>query len=157
MRDVLFAMLQSALTAAAVLGVIYAALTWFGAEWLRGLVKAHFDRSMEDYRFELKAHEQRAKIAEYASIAFFLGGDNPDPEKLRRANQLAWELFLWLPDDAFRALIRGVASDRGIPHLVEALIILRKRFLRADAGTLGPDDFVLHGAGLGKQRHRDGD
>jgi hypothetical protein len=136
--------LAAGFSTAVVLGVLY----WFVQQWFGAKIKSVFDRAAEDYKFELKAHEQGAKIAEYASIAFFLKKNDPK-EKYQRANQLAWELFLWLPDDTYRKLGRAFGHPEELPG---ATAEVRKQLLKDRAGDLGPKDFIVHGPGIGKQK-----
>jgi len=111
------------------------------------VVKSYFDKAAEDYKFELRAHEQGAKIAEYASIAISLD-EKDTQEKYQRANQLAWELFLWLPDETYRKLGRGLKGRTD--ELSGAMVGVRKLLLKDRAGNLGPDDFIVHSPGIGK-------
>jgi len=37
--------------------------------------------------------------------------DEDKEEKYQRANQLAWELFLWLPPETYRKLGRGLKGE----------------------------------------------
>jgi hypothetical protein len=146
----IWTVLQPALTAgfstAAVLGVLY----WFVQQWFGAKIKSSFDRAAEDYKFELTAHAQGAKIAEYASIVFRgLEGNDP-PEKYQRANQLSWELFLWLPPDTYRKLGAGLTGDR--VKLADAMTLVRRQLLKDRAGNLGPNDIIVHHPGIGKQK-----
>jgi hypothetical protein len=145
--NVIWTIVQSALTTTVVLAVLYAFFSWLGAQWLGAVVKSYFDKAAEDYKFELRAHEQGAKIAEYASIAISLD-EKDTQEKYQRANQLAWELFLWLPDETYRKLGRGLKGRTD--ELSGAMVGVRKLLLKDRAGNLGPDDFIIHSPGIGK-------
>ena len=148
--NVIWTIVQSALTTTVVLAVLYAFFSWLGAQWLGAVVKSYFDKAAEDYKFELRAHEQGAKIAEYASIVFRgLEGNDP-PEKYQRANQLSWELFLWLPPDTYRKLGAGLTGDR--VKLADAMTLVRRQLLKDRAGNLGPNDIIVHHPGIGKQK-----
>jgi hypothetical protein len=149
--DAILTILQSALTTAlstaAVLTVLYGFVAWFGAQLFGAKIKSHFDKAIEDYKFELRAHEQAAKIAEYASIAVRLDKNDPS-EKYQRANQLSWELFLWLPPDTYRKLGHGLTGD--VKELAEALTAVRAQLLKDRAGDLGPEDIIVHDPDIGK-------
>ena len=69
---------------------------------------------------------------------------------IRRANQLSWQLFLWLPADVYRRLGRGLKSDS--KDLVEALIAVRTSLVGPDAGTLTPNNIVVHKPGIEKPK-----
>ena len=142
------AFFQSIVTTAAVLAALYGAFVWFGANWIDNRIKFYFSTLSEDYKFELKAHEQGAKIAEYISIARDLKATDSD-ELYRRANQLAWELFLWLPPDTYRALGRGLANREEGIQWVNSMIEVRKSLLRDRAGDLGPNDIIFHRPNIG--------
>jgi hypothetical protein len=134
---------------AATISVIYAVLIWLGGRWIDARIKSRFDRLVEDYRFELKANEQGAKIAEYAAISVFLQVTD-SPELYRRANQLSWELFLWLPPEVYRQLARGLAHNT--EETAAAFIEVRRLLLGARAGDLGPNDLIFHAPGAGAGR-----
>jgi hypothetical protein len=103
---IFWAFIQQMLATALSTAAIGALVVWFGGHWVEARIKSHFDRISEDYKFELRAHEQGVKIAEYAALAIDLKVDD-SVETYRRVNQLAWELFLWLPDDVYRKLAKG--------------------------------------------------
>jgi hypothetical protein len=123
------------------------ALVWISSRWLDARMKSHFDGAMEDYRHELSARVQAAKIAEYAATVIDLKATHSE-DLYRRANQLSWELFLWLPDDVYRQLGKGVGGSA--KDLAEAMISVRKSLL-ANPGTLGPDDIIVHRPNIGRK------
>jgi len=97
-----------------------------------------------------KQREQTSLVAEYAALAYTLK-DTDDAQTYRRANQLSWQLFLWLPTDAYRKLGRGLAHNN--KELADALVDVRKILLgREAAGTLGPDDIIIHGPNIALQK-----
>jgi hypothetical protein len=137
MSTLLSWMQQFVTTAAAV-----AVVAFLGGRWVESGLKSHFDRGLEDYKLELRAHEQGVKIAEYASYVRSLKPE-ADNEEFRRANQLSWELFLWLPEDAYRKLGKGLQGDA--KSLADALVNVRGVLLKDRAGGLGGDDLIFHG------------
>jgi hypothetical protein len=94
-----------------------------------------------------KQRDQSSAIGEYVALARTLNSD--DAQVYRRANQLAWQLFIWLPTDVYRGLGRGLANPADSKDLVDSLVAVRKSLLGADAGTLGPNDIIVHGPGIG--------
>jgi hypothetical protein len=140
--------LKSALTIAAIVAAINGAFLMVGKAVIESRIKLYFDALADDYRFELKAHEQGAKIAEYISIAHSLKATD-DAETYKRANQLAWELFLWLPPETYRALAHGLIEARP-DQLVGSMVEVRKVLLRNRAGDLGINDIIVHAPGIGR-------
>ncbi len=146
----LLALFQQVLTTTAIVAGICAALIWFGRNMFEAKMKSYFDRVSEDYKFERRAHEQGARIAEYAALAINMEADE-DVETYRRANQLSWELFLWLPDDVYRRLGRGVTGQRR--ELIEAMVAVRRALLGDRAGNLGPNDIIVHAPGAARNNN----
>jgi hypothetical protein len=145
----LSAFVRQSLTIGTIVAALNAIVLFLGSRWIEGKINSQFERSLEDYRFELKTREQAAKIAEYAALASTLK-DTDDPETYRRANQLAWELFLWLPADVYRKLGRGLAGNT--VELSEALVDVRKVLLGEQAGNLNENDLIVHAPDIGKKR-----
>jgi hypothetical protein len=100
----------------------------------------------------IEQREKASAIAEYAALAMTLK-DKDDEQTYRRANQLSWQLFLWLPDNVYRDLGGGLANA-DYKKLVESLLAVRKSLLGKDAGTLGADDIIVHGPGIGAVKPR---
>lgn len=140
---------QPLLGTVAVVGVVQVAIAWAVTHWIEASLKSRFDKVLEDYKFQLKAHEQAAKIAEYASLAINLK-DTDDQKTYNRVNQLAWELFLWLPDDVYRKLGKGLSNNK--KELPSAFVDVRKLLLLDKAGTLGADDLISHAPNIGRPK-----
>lgn len=119
---------------------------WIKAR-LESSIKSEYDRLLEDYRFDLKAREQAAKAAEYIALARNLETTSSDAD-YRRANQLAWELALWMPDDIYRNLGRALASPSSQNNILSVLIEIRK-FLLRNPGTLNDDEVIHHAPSIG--------
>jgi hypothetical protein len=150
-----------ALTGAFVVVLLQATVILLAKSWITGWVKSYFDKTLEDYRLELKhdfdrsleeyklelkIREQAAIIAEYASLAWDLK-DTDNDEVYREANKLSWQLFLWLPDDIYRRLGKGL--DKASPEdLTGALVAVRKSLLGAQAGTLDGSHIIVHRSGI---------
>jgi hypothetical protein len=95
-----------------------------------------------------KKREILASVAEYLTVASFLNENDP-PELYRKANQMAWQLAIWLPPDMYRKVVQGVAQ-KDFHGDWETLISVRKQLLGPEAGDLGPEDAILHAPGIGK-------
>ena len=109
---------------------------------LEASIKSEKDRLLEDYRYEMKVKEQAAKVAEYFSYYFRLTPTSSEAD-YRRANQLNWELALWLPEEVYRNVARGVARNDADHNILSSLIAVRKVLLVAP-GNLTADDLVFH-------------
>src|SRR5699024_5782616 len=71
---------------------------------LRYQIKESNDRFIEDLKWESKVKEQAEKVAEYLAMI-----DNLETrEDFEKANQLTWELAMWLPADTYRALTHAI-------------------------------------------------
>src|SRR5689334_16071302 len=86
---------------------LFSALQSVLALWLKSRlensIKHESDKKLEAFRFEMKAREQAARVAELFSEA--RDGDvNLTPERAKKLNRLSWELSLWLPADSVRDL-----------------------------------------------------
>lgn len=141
MGSTITAIVEQFVTTSVAVALINGLFVLLGRTWIEAKIKSRFDKALEDYRFELRAHEQGAKIAEYAAFAGKIQPNDPE-EKYNRANQLALELFLWLPAEAYRKLGRGLKGNH--KELVEAMVAVRKVLLKHEAGDLGPDDIIVH-------------
>lgn len=98
-----------------------------------------------------KRREQASVIAEYAALARTLNADD-DVQVYRRANDLAWRLFLWLPDDVYRQLGKGLVDPVDNKQLAVSLLAVRKLLLGKDAGALSSNDMISHWPGIGRPK-----
>lgn len=114
---------------------------WIKAR-LESSIKAENDRLLEQYRYEVRAKEQAAKVAEYFSYYFRLKPDSSDAD-YRNANQLAWELALWLPADVYRKVAKAVATNDGQNNILSSLIEVRGLLL-SKPGNLSADELFFH-------------
>ena len=119
----------------------YVATTWLKAR-LEASIKSEKDRILEDYKYEIKAREQASKVAEYFSYYFRLRPDSSEAD-YRKANQLAWELALWLPEETYRLIAKAVATNTEEANILSALIAVRKLLLKSP-GALTHDDIFFH-------------
>ena len=131
-----------------------AALQFLVTLWLGERFKAQMQREnsrfLEQLRWETRVREQASRIAEYLSVAKSLNGTNP-PETYRRANELSWELSLWLPTDVYRQLKTHLTSDAGLRDY-SVLISVRKELLGEKAVDLSAGEVLLHAPGIAKYR-----
>lgn len=130
------------------------ALAYAGALYILKLVveaavNQRFDKALEDYRLELKIREQAVSIATYAAIAHDLKADD-SRETYQKANELSWQLFLLLPEDIYKKLGNGLIHVHDREQLVHALTDVRRMLLGEKAGSLGPDNIIVHAPNIGR-------
>jgi hypothetical protein len=82
--------------------------------------KLELSRQLEDYKRDLNRREQAVKVAELLSLV--KSGTAAD---IMKANQLSWELSLWLPSDTAKALAKVLARAVGAPSRNKLLIDVR--------------------------------
>jgi len=99
-------------------------------------IKSTYSRQIEDYKAEIKAREQAAKMAE-----FFTEWLSPQADKVK-LNRYAMELSLWLPYDLHCRFARCVTHEKGAPTYKEILVDIRKHLLKDKAGALIADNIV---------------
>jgi hypothetical protein len=115
---------------------------------LEASIKAEKDRLLEEFKYQMRAKEQAAKVAEYFSYYFRLRETSSD-EEYRRVNQLGWELALWLPTDVYREVSRAVRLNSDEHNILSSLIAVRK-LLKSQPGDLSPNELFSHAPGVGK-------
>lgn len=112
---------------------------------LENSIKSEYDRFLEDYKFDLKAREQAAKVAEYIAL-YYENSDN-----FARMNQLSFELALWLPADIYKSLGKALKKEEGEKNIFQILIDIRKIILR-NPGDLTDKNIIWHAEGAGRNR-----
>lgn len=125
----------------------FLAATWLKAR-LTSSIKAEYDRQLEEYRYQIRVREQAAKAAEYLALAWRLD-EFDSADVYRRANQLGWELALWLPDNLYREMVLGIAKPSDWQNIRATLIGIRRMLLK-DPGDLTADQIGLHAPGAGR-------
>lgn len=132
-----------------------AALQFLVSLWLSERFKAQLQQKnasiLEALRWELRAREQAAKVAEYMASARVLHVNDP-PERYQRMNQLSWELALWLPADLYRKLATAMTRPDDKTNELAVLVEVRAHLLGTGSGNLSSDDIIFHAPGAGKHR-----
>lgn len=117
---------------------------WLVRNWVESKISSAVNlaasKQLEDYRADRDRRNQSQKIAEYLSYASNIS-DDVDDEYFRKCNQLAWELFLWLPPEIYRSVINSFKPGG---NFTEALLLTRRHLLQADDAELGPGDMIRH-------------
>lgn len=133
------------------IGIIQFLLAQWTKSRIDASIKAEYAKILEDYRFDIKTREQAIKVAEYMSIARNLKESSLD-EDYRKANQLAWELAMWLPTDVYKKLGQALSSPNKEINPLSVSIEIRKMLLKDKAGDLTQDNIIHHAPGIGKNR-----
>ncbi|MCR5886129.1 hypothetical protein LRS03_26050 [Rhizobacter sp. J219] len=133
-----------------------AVLQFLATLWITERFKAQLQkengRFLESIKWDLRVREQAARVAEYMSLARSLGSESTPAESYRKANQLAWELTLWLPTDVYRQLQKAILTQKNPVEDMQVLIAVRKNLLGNDAGDLAAGEVLMHGPEVGKHR-----
>lgn len=147
--------MDSPVTFAQLFGTVslVAALQWLAglviAERLKTALKKEGDAALEALKWDLKVREQAAKMAEYLSLASSLK-ENDSAEDFRKANRLAWESAMWLPEEIYRDLRTAFQAPTDEVNHFTIVIKVRQLLLGNKAGSLTSEDVVVHGPGIGR-------
>ena len=126
----------------------YLAVFWISERFKTSLQKEH-SAFLENLEWELKAREQAVRFAEYLALARGLKEDSPGSD-YRKANQMSWELAMWLPEDIYKEMVRAITSPSEQVNELTTVISVRTLLLKAKAGNLTPEDIAHHAPGIGK-------
>jgi hypothetical protein len=99
--------------------------------WIEESIKDRFKKEMEDhklillkdleeYKREITRRDQAARVAEL--LALVKSGTREDVIK---ANQLSWEMSLWLPPEVAKTLAKVLAKAPDAPNHTKLLIEIR--------------------------------
>ncbi|WP_313894669.1 hypothetical protein [Psychrobacillus sp.] len=117
--------------------------------WLQERTKSYLQKKnnefLEKLRWENKAKEEAAKVAEYLSLVKNLQTE----EDYRKVNKLAWELTMWLPSDVYKAMGQALTNPSDSNNELSIIIDIRKILLGKESGNLTQDDVIQHGPGIG--------
>ena len=134
--------------------VLLGALQFLLTLWISGRFKATLQKEnavfLEKLRWGFKVREQAANVADYMAIARELKGSSSD-EDYRIANNLAWELAMWLPADVYKTLGRALSKPDEKNNPLSVVIDVRKVLLGDEVGDLTKDDIIHHAPGIGKK------
>jgi hypothetical protein len=136
--------------------LLFAALQYLASllisEKLKTSLQKEHSRFLENLKWELKVREQSVRVAEYLSLATTLKEDSLDSD-YRKANQLNWELAMWLPEEIYKKMACATTSPT-IENSVVTVLSVRDALLKEKAGTLTKQDITYHAPGIGKTRNR---
>ena len=136
------------------IAILQALAFWWIKVRLQASIKAEYDRLIEEYKFEIKAREQAAKVAEYLAIVKTQDLKTPNGRKYgldyQRANRLAWEVALWLPEEQYRDMAHSLVAAKGSKDILQVIVDIRKVILKDKSGNLLSKDILIHAPTNGK-------
>ena len=112
------------------------------------LLKEH-GKFIDELQWNRKVQEQAARVAEYLALARRLKENSPESE-YQEANQLSWELAMWLPEEIYKQMTHAIVRPNQDLNELTVAISVRKLLLGEKAGLLRPDDIAHHTPGIGK-------
>ena len=138
----------SSITTTVLMGtIIYLSRSWLLARLKLSLQKEHSE-FLEELKWEQKAREQAEKVAEYLALARQLKNTSSEDD-YKKANQLSWELAMWLPEDIYKKTVQAIANPDSDTNELTAVINVRKLLLKDKAGMLSQSDIAHHAPNIG--------
>ncbi|MHB1136951.1 MAG: hypothetical protein ACYCXR_08000 [Coriobacteriia bacterium] len=127
--------------------LVLAALQFLVSLWVSERLKASLQKEhaefLEKLKWGSKAREQAAHVAEYLAFVRYLSDKSPETD-FRRANQMSWELAIWLPEDVYREMTRALVNPGPTANDLTTVLAVRRLLLGNDAGNLCSDDIAHH-------------
>lgn len=134
--------------------VLFAALQYLASLWISDRLKASLQKEhaefLESLNWDMKVREQAVRVAEYLALARSLKDDSPDSD-YRKANQLSWELAMWLPEDIYKKMVGAIARPNGTTNELTTVVSVRSLLLKEKAGNLTSENIAHHTPGIGKK------
>jgi hypothetical protein len=138
------------------LGVILlAALQYLASLWISERLKTSLQREhsafLESLKWDLKVREQAVRVAEYLAIARTLKEGSPESD-YRKANQLSWEMAMWLPEDIYKEMVSAITNPNRNRNELTTVVSVRSLLLKEKAGDLTCENIAHHAPGIGKKK-----
>lgn len=134
-----------------IIGTVLLVANLLAMAFLKRHVEAVVDKRLRrlqiDMEWEQKVREQASKVAEYLSIAHFLKSEDP-AQNYARANQLIWELAMFLPAETYKTVTGAVMDGR---QTFKALLEVRQYLVGSKLGVLTEEDLAMHAPGIGRK------
>jgi len=134
--------------------VLFGALQYLASLWISERLKTSLQKEcstfLENLKWELKVREQAVRVAEYLALARNLKEDSPDSD-YRKANQLSWELAMWLPEAIYKEMTNAIIKPSNNTNELTTVVSVRSLLLKENAGKLTPDNIAHHAPGIGKK------
>ena len=105
---------------------------------------------LDELQWNRKVQEQAARVAEYLALARRLKESSPESD-YERANQLSWELAMWLPDKVYKEMVTAIARPSQDVNELTVCISVRKLLLGEKAGNLSSENIGHHAPRIGKK------
>lgn len=133
--------------------ILFAVLQYLASLWISERLKTSLQKEhsqfLEYLKWDLKVREQAVRVAEYLALARNLKEDSPDTD-YRKANQLSWELAMWLPEDIYKEMVTSIVSPNEKTNELSTVVSVRKLLLQKEAGNLTTENIAHHAPGIGK-------
>lgn len=121
------------------------------SERFKASLKVENDKFLSDLKWKSKVKESAERVAEYLAMARSLEYDD-SKEAYNKANQLSWELAMWLPEDIYRKVGKAITGPNQKINPQSVVVDVRNYLLEGSAGGLTQDDIVSHAPGAGRHR-----
>ncbi len=135
--------------------LLFATLQYLASLWISERLKTSLQKEhsqfLENLKWDIKVREQAVRVAEYLALARNLKEDSPDTD-YRKANQLSWELAMWLPEDIYKEMVRSITIPNENTNELSTVVSVRKLLLQKEAGNLSSENIAHHAPGIGKGR-----
>jgi hypothetical protein len=141
------------------LGVILFAIIqlWF-SERLKTSLQKENSIFLENLKWDLKIREQAIRVAEYLALARSLT-ENSSIEDYRKANQLSWELAMWLPANIYKEMVAAIVCPNNTTNELTTVVKVRNLLLGKNSskntGNLTADNIAHHAPAIGKNKNHE--
>ena len=129
----------------------FLASLWF-SERLKAELQKENAEFIEILKWDLKVREQAKRVAEYMALARRLTIASLETD-YERANQLSWELAVWLPDEIYKQMTTAIMQSNPDVNELSVTISVRKILLGEKAGSLSAVDIAHHAPAIGEKKH----
>jgi hypothetical protein len=133
---------------------LFGVLQYLASLWISERLKTSLQREhstfLENLKWELKVREQAVRVAEYLALARNLKADSPDSD-YRKANQLSWELAMWLPEEIYKEMVNAITKRSDNTNELTTVLSVRSLLLKEKAGNLTSENIAHHAPGIGKK------
>lgn len=134
--------------------VLLAALQFLLSLWISERFKASLQKEhsnfLENLKWEMKAREQAARVAEYLALVRCLKEDSPDTDYIK-ANQFSWELAMWLPEEIYKKMTHAIVNPSKANNELTTVLAVRSLLLQKKAGNLIAENIAHHAPSIGKK------
>jgi hypothetical protein len=147
--EIITGIISSISTTTLFLLVAYLGRNYF-IERLRLSLQKEHTKFLDELQWSRKVQEQAARVSEYLALARRLKKDSPVSD-YEKANQLSWELAMWLPEETYKEMTQAVVNPSKDINELSVVVSVRKILLGDKAGQLGQDDIAHHAPGIGER------